>query len=319
MAIKLKKNSSEWDRDIEKISYRRARRVPLFLYGATFVFSFVVLLQNICLLNNHSNPHFIVELKSGNNETADLMNTVKQSLQVVTFFAEDFSFSNYTGANDIDSFDSGNIYELYNDGYHKVNEVNDYFMEFDGFDLFGCLVKDFGYQLSNISKAQDSEKLMNSLLLTYSHTISNLEEMYHESKKTGIYPDHFDDDKLRAGHKAFKVQKFGKMMKNYPIISCIISFISCVCLFILMNMAIFRNMTPKIVLLFGILQLPQTIFQFCTWSSELHYYYRISKPLRSTNIADFQLGSGFVYLLIMMVIVMMIQFILSHIFYLKRY
>lgn len=323
MPIKLAKKSL--DLDIESEKFFRSPQGPqatkqsaMYIMGA-FLVSLVVLIQNLALMNDQTNPQFKVILHSGNNESLETLSYMRESLKLATFFVQDFSFADYAEMDSIDTFDAGNQYEFYYDGFHKLTNHSDYFVSFDGLDIFGCLVKDIGFQLSNISKTEHPEKLIDSLSQTYSYTINNIDEMYHEYKKTGEMPRHFDELKLKMGHRAIKVENYGKLMAKYPIVSLIVSMISCMSLLLLTNLIFFRTVGLRTLIVFASVQLVQVLVYFGNYALQLHFYYKMSSSLTKMDVAELTVGSGYRLLQSSLFFTIVIQGILIYIFYSSKH
>lgn len=304
MPVQLAKKSIDLDGDQEKFDQFKSssggfqfqngsfKKSALYIMGG-FLISLIVLIQNLSLMNDQTNPQFIISLRQGNNESMVMLSYMRESLKLATFFAQDFSFAEYADMDSIDTFDIGNEYHFYYDGYHKSNNHSDYFVPFNGLDVFGSMVKDIGVQLSNVSKTEDPDKLMESLLSTYSFTINNIEEMYVDYKKTGVMARHFDKGKLKMGHQAYKMENYGKVMKNYPVISLVVSLIACMALLLLTNLVFFKTVGQRTLLTVAILQFGQVIVYFSNYASQLHVYHKLNSSFDKINIAEIHVGSGY--------------------------
>ncbi|EGV61288.1 hypothetical protein PSN45_001323 [Yamadazyma tenuis] len=320
MSIKLEKSSLDDERDVgvfEKPAIVSSKPHLTYL-SVAFLLSVVVFIQSLFLFDDHHvSPQFTLRIKEDNSQAVEIMSSIRSSLKVVTFLAEDFSFSNYTGINDIDTFDEGNVFHFFYDGYKKDNNHTRPFVPFNGLDIMGCLVKDFGVELSLISKSQNPQKLIDSFSLTYSHTIMNLDEMYHEAKKTSK-DGHMSDTKLKVAHDAYKFERFGKTMRKVPMASLMSSFVSCVSLLFVLHWACFRNVSARMVGVVMVLQVPSMVVQFGAWGAQLRFYYKVCKLLQKFTVADLRADSGYVGLVMSVIMVVMGQVVLAYILYKKR-
>lgn len=324
MPIELEKKSLDLDSsskvedDVESFftagCKKPVKKSAVYVMGA-FLVSLVVLIQNLALMNDQTNPQLEMTFQPSNNETDSMVAYIRESLKVATFFAQDFSFSQYADMDAIDSFDAGNHYEFYYDGYHKISNHSDYFVPFNGLDVFGCLIKDIGVQLSNVSKAENPDKLMDSLLSTYSFAISNFEEMYVKYKRTGEMPRHMDETKLKLGHNAYKIENFGKLMNKYPLVSLVVSLVSCMSLLLLTNLVFFKPVGGRVLLTIGMVQLAQVVVYFSNYVAQFRFSCKLNSNLSKIDIAKAQVGSGYRLLQSSLLFTIIIQAILIYVFY----
>lgn len=295
----LKRNSDDHSTDLEKLQLEKHHHSDVFTKPLTFVvigflMSIIVMLQNLSLISPNTSPQFTLQIMEGNNESIPILNNVKQSLLIITFLAEDFSLDNYTGMNGIDTFEPDTKFELYYNGYQKSSKGGNYFKADKGLDMFGCVVEDMATQLADISKSENPQKVIDSILVTYSFTIKNLEDMYLKFKKTGEVEGHFDESKLLVGHHAYSVESYGKTMTKFPVVSIFVSLFTCMNLLLLVNCMMFKgSVNHKFLIMIAMLQLPQCIVQFCSWTSQIRFQSKIGGPLESYNLGRLEAASGF--------------------------
>lgn len=325
MTIRLKKNSGDYSSDIEKLymerssSYKAAFTKPLVFVAVSFFLSLIIMLQNLTLINQSISPQFTLKIMEGNNESIPILKNVKQSLLMITFLAQDFSFDNYTGLNEINTFEPSSKYELYYNGYKKFNEGSVYFRADKGLDVFGCLVEDMALQLAEISNAESTEKVIDSILVTYSFTIKNLEEMHTKYKKTGEVEGHFDETKLSVGHHAYAVESYGKTMTKFPVTSIFVSLLSCISLLLLVNLMVFRrSVGHRTLITAALIQLPQCIVQFCSWASQIRFYMKIGRPLDHYNVGKLTPASGFYSMQLAMIMSVVTEVLLIYAYYISK-
>ncbi|CAH6719226.1 hypothetical protein CLIB1444_02S03730 [[Candida] jaroonii] len=319
MAIKLSKRSEELDREVNEKFVEAPKKLTSYLL-ITLVLSVIIFIQNLYLLNDSTNPQFQLVMKKGNNDSEEILSTMKNSLLMVSFLAHDFKAVSLDTIENIDTFDAGTKYDLYYNGYGKYefnsSEIS-YFRETNGLDIFEDLINDVAVQVSGISKS-NTTALVNPLMRTFTHTVGSVSEMYDEYKATGDIPEHFNEDTLKLGRSANNIEKFAKFMKNYPQISIIISFISTLSLFVLVNVMLFRNDSKRLILAVVFTESFQTICLFCSWASQYRYYYKLNKVLTRFNLAKLTIANGYTFLQIMLILSFTIQAIWIYNFCTKK-
>lgn len=321
MAIKLSKRSDELEREFnEKTIVETPKKLTGYLL-VTLVLSVIIFIQNLYLLNDSSNAQFQLEMKQGNNQSEEILSTMKNSLLMVSFLAHDFKAVSLDTIENIDTFDAGTKFDLYYKGYGKYktnsSEIS-YYRETNGLDIFEDLINDVAVQVSRISKS-NTTALVNPLMKTFTHTVINVSEMYDEYKATDELPEHFDKDTLKLGKSAYNIEKFAKFMKNYPQISIIISFISTLLLFVLVNVMLFRSDSKRLILGVIFAESLQTICLFCSWASQYRFYYKLNKVITKFNLARLTIASGYTFLQIMLILSFTIQAIWIYNFCTKKY
>lgn len=299
---------------LESLDYFRPTKSKKPFILTSFVLSLLVMIQNMTLIKNPS-PQFSMNIQAGNNESALMLSNLRDGLQMISFLASDFSLSlsNYSLISGIDTFDESNVFKFDYQGYSRydIEDGQHYRMHnSSGLDIFSDLVMDIGIQLSNVSNSQNPDNLINSLLVTYSHTIMNLDEMFWDGKATGVYTGYFDEKKLRLGRQAYRLEKYGKLMKKYPWVITGLSLLS----FILVAFNVLL-MNSKALLASNCAQFVQLTVTFCSWASQLRYHYKLTHTFSSSNIASLNFDSGFYYLQVSLIVCIIIQGLLGYTYY----
>ena len=146
-------------------------------------------------------PQFSISLSGSSTVSREFLGSIREFLRLLSYLTIDMGWSNelispdvYDRKNLIDTFDSGNTYDINYFGFCKTTVAtdgdNNVFCSSSarsGMDIPSILVKDIGVKLGTLSTAyvNSTESLGNSLLLTYHLAIASLRNLIRNDLKTG--------------------------------------------------------------------------------------------------------------------------------------
>ena len=146
-------------------------------------------------------PQFSVSLSGSSTVSREFLGSIREFLRLLSYLTIDMGWSNelispdvYDRRNLIDTFDSGNTYDINYFGFCKTTAAtdgdNNIFCSSSarsGMDIPSILVKDIGVKLGTLSTAyvNSTESLGNSLLLTYHLAIASLRNLIRNDLRTG--------------------------------------------------------------------------------------------------------------------------------------
>ncbi|CCE82865.1 Piso0_002617 [Millerozyma farinosa CBS 7064] len=261
-----------------------------------------------------SMPHMALQFRENSTQGTVLLSSISEALKMISYLAKDLSVTLNDNVNILKGLDYINTIDTFSSDYvylfspfqycrysSKTSETT--VVSTAGLDVFSSLVIDIGLKLGDISRAESSEKMAESLKIAYSQTVSLLHKMFaDEGKKVTLQKNDLAMLEVVNGLKSSET--YGKTVLLISIAVNTLNPVLCICFFVLLIspshqkkwMQPIRNnflacLIPIMVLFifsFGLL--------LCHWLSEILYYYKVSSFFNKMNIAKFSLSSGFIML-----------------------
>lgn len=261
-----------------------------------------------------SMPHMALQFRENSTQGTVLLSSISEALKMISYLAKDLSVTLNDNENilkgldyikTIDTFSSDYIYLFSPFQYCRYSSktLETTVVSTAGLDVFSSLVIDIGLKLGDISRAESSEKMAESLKITYSQTVSLLHKMFaDEGKKITLQKKDLAMLEVVNGLKSSET--YGKAALLISIAINTLNPVLCICFFILLIspshqkkwlqpiqnnfLAYLIPIMVLFVLSFGLL--------LCHWLSEILYYSKVSSFFNKMNIAKFSLSSGFIML-----------------------
>lgn len=261
-----------------------------------------------------SMPHMALQFRENSAQGTVLLSSISEALKMVSYLAKDLSVTLNDNENILKGLDYINTIDTFSRDYiylfspfqysrYSSKSLETTVVSTAGLDVFSSLVIDIGLKLGDISRAESSERMAESLKITYSQTISLLHKMFtDEGKKNSLQRKDLAILDVVDGLKSSET--YGKAAFLISISINTLNPILCICFLILLIssspkkkwlqpiqnnfLAYLIPITGLFVLSFGLL--------LSHWLSEILYYSKVSSFFNKMNIAKFSLSSGFIML-----------------------
>lgn len=276
-------------------------------WSVVLLISFIIFGSNVVLFTSPS-PQFELTMRQGNNQSEMILNTMRKSLKLISFFALDFNDGK--SHNNVDTFDVGTQFEFGYNSYKRINPP--YERATSGLDIISCLIQDVGVQLTNIttSTPQYTESFIKSLLSPYQKTTANFNRKYKERLTAG-------DETLEGsftfyGYSAYSIEQFGNAMTNYPFVAMATSLITTMLLTLIVAFIWCHSFNTHVLAVGCAVQFVQLVCFLGSYGAQLRFFYKLNQLFTSLNLADLKPGWGYRYLQIVLLLALINQSILGH-------